>query len=77
MVFLINCILDDALTAKRIDLSDGSLASSSPVVLDPYEWLKYRCGEGCALSGIPDSFDLFTVRCLDGDHTMTHCNPVQ
>ena len=29
------------------------------------------------LSGIPDSSDLFTVTCLDGDHTMTHCKPVQ
>ena len=27
----INCILEDALIAKRIDLSEGSLASSSPV----------------------------------------------
>ena len=68
----IKCILEDALTAKRIDLSDGSLASSSPVVLDPNEWLKYRCGEGRALSGIPD-----TMTCLDGDHTMTHCKSVQ
>ena len=25
----------------------------------------------------PDSSDLFTVRCLDGDHTMTHCKSVQ
>ena len=47
------------------------------MVLDPNEWLKYRCGEGCALSGIPDPSDLFTMTCLDGDHTMTHCNPVQ
>ena len=47
------------------------------MVLDPNEWLKYRCGEGCALSGIPDSSDLFTMTCLDGEHTMTHCNPVQ
>ena len=62
----INCILEDALTAKRIDFSDGSLASSSPVVLDPNEWLKYRCGEGRALSGIPDSSDLFTMTCRDG-----------
>ena len=73
----ISCILEDALIAKRIDLSDGSLASSSPVVLNPNEWLKYRCGEGRALSGIPDSFDIFTVRCLDGDHTMTHRKSVQ
>ena len=47
------------------------------MVLDPNEWLKYQCGEGRTLSGIPDSSDLFTVRCLDGDHTMTHCKPVQ
>ena len=43
----------------------------------PNEWLKYQCGEGHTLSGIPDSSDLFTVTCLDGDHTMTHCKPVQ
>ena len=73
----INCILEDALTVKRIDLSDGSLASSSPVVLDPNEWLKYRCGEGRTLSGISDSSNLFTMTCLDGDHTMTHCKSVQ
>ena len=73
----INCILEDAHTAKRIDFSDGSLASSSPVVLVPYEWLKYRCREGRTLSGIPDSSDLFTMTCLDGDHTMTHCKSVQ
>ena len=73
----INCTLEDALTAKRIDLSDGSLASSSPVVLDPNEWLKYRCGEGRALSGVPDSSDLPTMTCLDGDHTMAHCTSVQ
>ena len=54
------------------------------MVLDPNEWLKYRCGEGRTLSGIPDSSDLFTMTCLDGDHTMTdgdhtmtHCKPVQ
>ena len=73
----INCILEDAPTAKRIDLSDGSLASGSPVVLDPNEWMKYQCGEGHTLSGIPDSSDLFTMTFLDGDHTMTHCKPVQ
>ena len=73
----INCILEDALSAKGIDLSDGSLASSSPVVLDPNEWLKYQCEEGRALSGTPDSSDLFTVRCFDDDHTMTHCKSVQ
>ena len=73
----INCTLEDALTARRIDLSDGSLASSSPVVLDPNEWLKYRCGEGRTLSGIPDSSDLFTMTCLDHDHIMTHCKSVQ
>ena len=27
-------------------------------------------------SGIPDSFDLFTMTSVDGDHTMTHCKPV-
>ena len=47
------------------------------LVLDPNEWLKYQCGEGHALSGIPDSSDLLTVRCFDGDHTMTHCKSVQ
>ena len=41
------------------------------------EWLKYQCGEGHTLSGIPDSSDLFTVTCLDSDHTMTNCKPVQ
>ena len=41
------------------------------------EWLKYQCGEGHTLSGIPDSSDLFTVTCLDVDHTMTHCKSVQ
>ena len=73
----INCVFEDALTAKRIDLSDGSLVSSSPVVLDPNEWLKYRCGEGRTLSGIPDSSDLFTMTCRDGDHTLKHCKSVQ
>ena len=42
------------------------------MVLDPNEWLKYRCGEGRALSGIPDA-----MTCIDGDHTMTHCKSVQ
>ena len=60
-----------------IELSGGSLPSSSPVVLGPNEWLKYQCGEDHTLSGIPDSSDLFTVTCLDDDHTMTHCKPVQ
>ena len=61
-----------------IELSGRFLPSS------PDEWMKYQCGEGHTLSGIPDSSDLFTVRCLDGDHimtdgdhTMTHCKPVQ
>ena len=81
---LINCTLEDALIAKTIDLSGGFLPSSSPVVLGPDEWLKYQCGESHSLSGIPDSSDLFTVTCLDGDHTMTdgdhtmtHCKSVQ
>ena len=81
---LINCILEDAPTAKTIEFSRGFLPSSSPAVLGPDEWLKYQCGEGHTLSGIPDSSDLFTVRCLDGDHTMTdgdhamtHCKSVQ
>ena len=65
----INCILEDGPTAKMIEFSSGSLG--------PNEWLKYQCGESHTLSGIPDSSDLFTVRCLDGDHTMTHCKPVQ
>ena len=73
----INCTLDDAPTAKTIEFSGGSLLSSSPVVLDPNERLRYRCGEGRALSGIPGSSDLFTMTCLDVDHTMTHCKPVQ
>ena len=47
------------------------------MVLDPNEWLKYQCEEGHTLSGIPDSFDIFTVSCLDGDHTMTHRKSVQ
>ena len=47
------------------------------MVLRPDEWLKYQCEEGHTLSGIPDSSDLFTVRCFDGDHTMTHCKSVQ
>ena len=66
-----------------IEFSGGFLPSSSPAVLGPDEWLKYQCGEGHTLSGIPDSSDLFTVRCLDGDHTktdgdhtMTHCKSV-
>ena len=47
------------------------------MVLDPNEWLKDRCGEGRTLSEIPDSSDLFTMACLDGDHTVTHCESVQ
>ena len=47
------------------------------MVLGFNEWSKYQCGEGHALSGIPDSSDLLTVTCLDGDHTMTHFKPVQ
>ena len=69
---------------KMIEFSGRFLPSSSPAVLSPDEWLKYQCGEGHTLSGIPDSFDLFTMRCLDGDHTMTdgdhtmtHCKSVQ
>ena len=73
----INCTLEDASTSKMIEFSGGSLPSSSPVVLGPNEWLKYQCGDGHALSGILDSSDLFTVKCLDGDYTMTHCKPVQ
>ena len=61
---LINCILEDAPTAKVIEFSG-------------HEWLKYQFGEGHTLSGIPDSSDPFTVTCLDDDHTMTHCKPVQ
>ena len=52
-----------------IEFSDGSLG--------PNEWLKYQCGDGHTLSEIPDSSDLFTVTCLHGDHTMTHCKPLQ
>ena len=73
----INCILEDAPIAKMIELSGRFLPSSSPAVLGPDEWLKYQCGEGHTLSGIPDSSDLFTVRCPGGDHTMTHCKSVQ
>ena len=73
----INCTLEDALVAKTIDFSGEFLSSSSPVVLGSNEWLKYQCGEGHALFEIPDSSDLFTVTCLDGDHTLTHCKPVQ
>ena len=73
----INCTFEDALVAKTIDLSGRFLPSSSPVVLGPGEWLKYQCGEGHTLSGIPDSSDLFTTTCLDGDHTVTHCKSVQ
>ena len=73
----INCIIEDAPVANTIDLSGGFLPSSSPVILGSNEWLKYLCGEGHTLSGIPNSFDLFTMTCLDGDHTMTHCKPVQ
>ena len=78
------CTLEDAPIAKMIEFSGGYLPSNSPVVLGPNEWLKYQCGEGHTLSEIPDSSDLFTVTCLDGDHTMTdgdhtmtHCKSVQ
>ena len=73
----INCTLEDAPIAKMIEFSGGFLPSSSPVVLGPNELLKYQCGECHTLSGIPDSSDLFTMTGLDGDHTMTHCKPVQ
>ena len=80
----IDCTLEDAPIVKMIECSGRFLPSSSPAVLSPDEWLKYQYGEGHTLSGIPDSFDLFTVRCLDGDHTMTegdhtmtHCKSVQ
>ena len=73
----INCILENAPIAKMIEFPGGFLPGSSPVVLGSNEWLKYQCGEGHTFSGIPDSSDLFTVTCLDGDHTMTHCKPVQ
>ena len=65
----INCILEDTLIAKMIEFSGRSLG--------PNDWLKNQCGDGHTLSEIPDSSDLFTVTCLDGDHTMTHCKPVQ
>ena len=73
----INCIFEDAPTAKRIEFSGGYLPSSSSAVLSPNEWFKYQCGEDHTLSGVPGSSDLFAMRCLDGDHTMTHCKPVQ
>ena len=73
----ISCTLEDAPIARMIEFSGGFLPSSSPVVRSPDEWLKYQCGEGHTLSEIPDSSDLFTMTCLDGKHTMTHCNPVQ
>ena len=69
--------LEDAPIVQMIEFSGRFLPSSSSAVLSPDEWLMYQCGEGHTLSGIPDSFDLFTVRCLDGDHTMTHCKWVQ
>ena len=46
-------------------------------MLGSNECMKYQHGDGHTLSGMPDSSDLFTMTCLDGDHTMTHCNPVQ
>ena len=46
-------------------------------MLGSNEWLKYQYGDGHTLSGIPDSSDLFTMTCFDGDHTMTHCKSVQ
>ena len=70
-------IFEDASTAKRIEFSGGYLPSSSLAVPSPNEWLKYQCGESHILFEIPDSSDLFTVTCLDGDHTMTHCKPMQ
>ena len=51
--------------------------NSSPAILVSNECMKYKHGYGHILSGILDSSDLFTMTCLDGDHTMTHCNPVQ
>ena len=47
------------------------------MILGHNECLKCQCGQGHTLSEIPDSSDLFTMTCLDGDHTMTHCKPVQ
>ena len=44
------CFLEDALIAKTIDTSGGFLPNSSPMVLDPNEWLKYQRGEGHTLS---------------------------
>ena len=73
----INCILEDAPIAKMIEFSGEFLPNSSSPVLGPDGWLKYQCGESHTLPGIPDPSDLFTVRCLDGDHTMTHCKSVQ
>ena len=59
----ISCILEDAPIAKRVDLSVGSLASSSPAMLGSNECMKYQHGDGHTLSGIPDSSDLFTMTC--------------
>ena len=73
----IDCTLEDAPIVKMIEFSGGFLPSSSPAVLGANEWLNYQCGDGHTLSGIPDSSDLFAMTCLDGDHTMTHCKPVQ
>ena len=73
----IDCTLEDAPIVKMIEFSGGFLPSSSPVILGSNEWLYYQCGECHTLSGIPDSSDLFTETCLDGDHTMTHCKPAQ
>ena len=73
----INCTRENTPIAKMIGFSGEFLPSSSPVVLCSNKWLKYQCGEGHTLSGIPDSFDLFTMTCFDGDHTMTHCKSAQ
>ena len=73
----INCILEDVPITKMIEFLGGSLPSSSPVILGSNEPLNYQCGECHTLSETPDSSDLFTMTCPDGDHTMTHCKPVQ
>ena len=60
-----------------IEFPGRFLPSSPPAVPSPDERLKYQCGEGHRLSGTPGSSDVVSVTCLDGDHTMTHCKPMQ
>ena len=72
--FFLGCKSDDTYDVPHLTCQP---CTSSPVLLGPNEWLKYQCGERHTLSGILGSSGLFTVTCLDGDHTMTHCKPVK